>query len=78
MFFFWSPTFFILYSKIACFKNSIVCTLMETSALQRTYIIKKTGFTLYSCFRLFIQIHLLFQLSGITQIFQIPTFQKLV
>ena len=51
---------------------------METNTLQRTHIIKKTGFTLYSCFRMFIQSHLLFQLSGITQIIQIPTFQKLV
>ena len=51
---------------------------METNTLQRTYIIKKTGFTLYGCFRMFIQSHLLFQLSGITQIFRIPTFQKLV
>ena len=50
---------------------------METNTLQRTYNIKKTGFTLYSCFRMFIQSHLLFQLSGITQIFRIPTFQNL-
>ena len=39
--FFEVQLFFILYSKIACFKNSIVCTLMETNTLQRTYNLKK-------------------------------------
>ena len=78
MFFFWSATFFYTLFK-NCLLQKFYSVYLNGNKHFTTYLhLKKTGFTLYSCFRMFIQSHLLFQLSGITQIFRIPTFQKLV